>query len=180
MNNLEIWYHTKMTNDVYVEIEDFFSPDSYAEILAYARDENNYDSVGHDPMGFWDNRSKRIEPEEFRTSLTYEFNNKINPPAEITEVNGVVMVKYLDEYSESPDGRHAIYPHFIKNPPQNWDYQVIINLNEDYEGGEIVFPDHNITIKQKANSAVCFRGDTVYQVNKVPSGKKYMLTIFGK
>lgn len=169
-----------MTNSVYTEIENVFTPENYKEILDYARDSEDYTITGYDPMGFWDNRAKRIEPEEFRDSLSSEFYKAVSFPEGITELNGVVMVKYLDEFSLSPEGNDAIYPHFIKNPPMFWDMLVLISLNDDYEGGEIEFPNDGIKFKQKPNTAIVFRGDTVYKVNKVISGKRYMMTIFGK
>ena len=53
-------------------------------------------------------------------------------------------------------------------------------INDNYGGGEICFPDKDITIKQEKNSAVLFDGNTIYQINPITYGKKYMLTIFGK
>jgi hypothetical protein len=35
-------------------------------------------------------------------------------------------------------------------------------INDDYEGGEINFPDHNLTIKPKANSLIFFPGNENY------------------
>lgn len=47
--------------------------------------------------------------------------------------------------------------------------------NDNYEGGELVFPRFNLTIKPKANEAVFFPANYVYvhTVNKVTSGYRY-------
>jgi hypothetical protein len=169
-----------MENNFYTEIENFFNADLYQKILDFAKDESNYVLCGYDPNGFWDNRAKRIEPEEFRIQLTYNFKNKVSLPEGISDVNPVTLVKFADYEINGPDEKYTIPPHSFNNPPHYWDYQVIINLNDDYEGGEIEFPEQGIVIVQKPNSAICFKGDVVYQLNKVRSGKKYMITLFGK
>jgi hypothetical protein len=169
-----------MTSQVYKEIKNVFSEDTFKEIADFAKDPDNYNLCGYDPLGFWDNRAKKIEPEQFRRNLTYELVESITLPEDTSEINPVTLVKFLDESCTTDGSDYAIHPHYFKNPPHYWNYQVIIMLNDDYEGGEIVFPDQNITIKQKANSAICFDGDTIYQINKVTSGKKYMITLFGK
>jgi Rps23 Pro-64 3,4-dihydroxylase Tpa1-like proline 4-hydroxylase len=42
------------------------------------------------------------------------------------------------------------------------DFAVIYYLNDDYEGGEIHFMDHNLKIKPKANSFVTFPSNADY------------------
>jgi hypothetical protein len=39
---------------------------------------------------------------------------------------------------------------------------VLIYLNDDYEGGEIVFPKQNLSIKPKAGMLIAFPGNTMY------------------
>lgn len=48
-------------------------------------------------------------------------------------------------------------------------------VNDDYEGGEIVFPDYDIKIKPKANSLVMFPGNENYlhEVLEVLEGFRY-------
>lgn len=42
------------------------------------------------------------------------------------------------------------------------DFAAIYYLNDDYEGGEINFPDHNLKIKPKANSFITFPSNKDY------------------
>ena len=42
------------------------------------------------------------------------------------------------------------------------DFAAIYYINDDYEGGEINFPDHNLKIKPKANSFVTFPSNKDY------------------
>lgn len=40
-----------------------------------------------------------------------------------------------------------------------YDIGSVIYLNDDYEGGEIYFPDHNIDLRPKPGTAIAFPGD---------------------
>lgn len=57
---------------------------------------------------------------------------------------------------------------------------VHIYLNDDYEGGEVGFPTHNILIKPKVGDFNVFPGNMHYahEVKKVLSGTRYTLPIW--
>lgn len=57
-------------------------------------------------------------------------------------------------------------------------YSLVMYLNHDYEGGEISFPDHNITLKPKEGSLIMFPSQLpfIHKVNPVVSGDRYMTT----
>lgn len=57
-------------------------------------------------------------------------------------------------------------------------YTMVIYLNDDYEGGEVNFPNHDLTIKPKAGSLVLFPSQKPYIHESKPiiSGNKYMYT----
>ncbi len=57
---------------------------------------------------------------------------------------------------------------------------VIIYLNDDYEGGEVGFPTHNLLIKPKVGDFNVFPGNMHYahEVKKVLSGTRYTLPIW--
>lgn len=52
----------------------------------------------------------------------------------------------------------------------------VLYLNDDYEGGELNFPNHGITIKPKAGSVVIFPSipPFTHESKKIISGTKYM------
>ena len=60
----------------------------------------------------------------------------------------------------------------------NLRYSFVVYLNDDYEGGEISFPNQNVTIKPKAGSLVMFPSQQPYihESKPVLSGVKYMYT----
>ena len=58
-------------------------------------------------------------------------------------------------------------------------FSLVCYLNDDYEGGEISFPDHNITIKPKKGSLIMFPSQTpfIHEVKPILSGERYMSTL---
>jgi hypothetical protein len=55
-------------------------------------------------------------------------------------------------------------------------YSIVSYLNDDYEGGELAFPNQNVVIKPQAGSIVIFPSSEPYlhQSKKLISGTKYM------
>lgn len=54
---------------------------------------------------------------------------------------------------------------------------IVYYFNDDYEGGEIVFPRFNIEIKPKANQLLIFPANYIYNhnVNEVTKGTRYSM-----
>jgi len=52
----------------------------------------------------------------------------------------------------------------------------VFYLNDDYEGGEITFPEYDLNIKPTKGLAIMFPGETLHKVEPVISGTRY---IFG-
>jgi predicted 2-oxoglutarate/Fe(II)-dependent dioxygenase YbiX len=57
------------------------------------------------------------------------------------------------------------------------DLSVVYFINDDFAGGELVFPDIDLTIKPEAGTLVCFPSDHhyVHGVNPVTSGHRYTI-----
>jgi hypothetical protein len=58
----------------------------------------------------------------------------------------------------------------------NLSFTTVTYLNDNYEGGEINFPNDNITIKPKAGSLIMFPASTVHEVKPVLNGVRYTST----
>jgi len=60
-------------------------------------------------------------------------------------------------------------------PNEFVEYSSIFYINDDYEGGEICFPDYNLEIKPEAGSVVFFPSNSKYihAVKKVIKGDRY-------
>lgn len=59
-------------------------------------------------------------------------------------------------------------------------YSSLIYLNEDYSGGELYFPEHDLEIKPEVGTLICFKGDenTLHGVKKVEEGTRYTISLF--
>lgn len=71
-----------------------------------------------------------------------------------------------------------IGPHIDKNhenPLNTMDWSVLFYLNDDYKGGEISFPDLDISIKPSAGSAIVFPCTATHLAEMVEDGEKYYI-----
>lgn len=59
-------------------------------------------------------------------------------------------------------------------------YSSLIYLNDDYEGGELYFPEYDLYIKPEVGTLICFKGDenTLHGVKMVTSGVRYTVSLF--
>jgi len=62
----------------------------------------------------------------------------------------------------------------------NYDLSSIFYLNDDYGGGNIFFPNQNLSLSPKANTLICFPGDVNYLhgVSEVTYGVRYTISVF--
>lgn len=59
------------------------------------------------------------------------------------------------------------------------DYSSLVYLNDDYEGGELVFPEYNLKLKPKTGDIITFPTNAMYlhAVNKINSGTRYNILL---
>lgn len=65
-----------------------------------------------------------------------------------------------------------------ENPLNSMDWTALIYLNDDYEGGELVFENLGIELKPSAGSVVFFPCLEPHSVNKILSGTKTYIFLF--
>lgn len=68
-------------------------------------------------------------------------------------------------------------PHFDgQDKNKDLAFSLVAYINDDYQGGEISFPNHNVTIKPKAGSLIMFPSQEPYihEVKPIVSGTRYM------
>lgn len=74
-------------------------------------------------------------------------------------------------------------PHVDSNDPTDFNHPIIsgvLYLNDDYDGGEIHFPNQDIQIKPSAGSIIIFPSYEPYlhHPQKILNGNKYMVPLF--
>ena len=69
--------------------------------------------------------------------------------------------------------------HWDSQDNKNIKFGIVYYINSDYEGGEIVYPDVDISIKPKANTLVIHKSDLPHYTNLVQNnGIKKIMTTF--
>lgn len=61
---------------------------------------------------------------------------------------------------------------------ENIKYGVVIYLNDNFEGGELIYTKSRNIINPEKGMLVCHSGDEKHSVSKVKSGNRYTLTSF--
>lgn len=102
-----------------------------------------------------------------------DFKNSKNISENILLDNVIGIKRYnvstsMGQHADSYDGNTRLK------------YSMVLYYNDDYEGGEISFPNQNITIKPKAGSIIIFPSTEPYihESLKIISGSKYMTASF--
>jgi hypothetical protein len=93
-----------------------------------------------------------------------------NPVHFIKWIPGMNSKEHAD--CEKPDGTPAWTADFYK-----YNISVLMYPNNDYTGGEIIFPEYNLTFKPQPGSFILFPGNNNYKhiVNRVDSGVRYTM-----
>jgi hypothetical protein len=121
---------------------------------------------------FWDDKIFKINDEQCWKSLTKKVNDffenkyEVNPMYAIQRQQPNTFLKIHFDQGNNPDLEKA----------------VIIYLNDNYNGGELFFPDHNFEIKPPAKSMIIFPGteDYMHGVKEVLDGPtRYVMPSFG-
>lgn len=169
-------------------IEDFIEPEDLLEInnfLNQFRDDDEF-------MGGKDlqqDKVQKLNPKvafllnkyESKTFKIVEqfFTEKYGIPVVRMPVNPTHFVKWIPGMNsklhadcQKPDGTPALAADFYK-----YNVSVLMYPNDDYEGGEIVFPDYGLVLKPKPGSFILFPGNNNYQhiVERVKSGVRYTM-----
>ena len=83
--------------------------------------------------------------------------------------------------SYSAEGQHFFAAHRDNGAPVTADrvFAVSLNLNDDFEGGELVFPEYaGVRVSPPAGAAAVFSCGLLHKVGPVTRGRRYVLTTF--
>ena len=83
--------------------------------------------------------------------------------------------------SYSAEGRHFFGAHRDNGAPTTADraFALSLNLNDDFEGGELVFPEYaGVRVSPPAGAAAVFSCSLLHQVLPVTRGRRFVLTTF--
>jgi hypothetical protein len=100
----------------------------------------------------------------------FEVDAKETSPAIVRWLPGQLQMPHADK--QLPNGEPNDFPWF--------DLAGLFYLNDDYEGGELYFPNQGIEFKPKPGAAYFFPGDLnyVHGVREITSGIRYVIPFF--
>jgi len=171
--------------DNIVVIENFITKEDVETVYNFCLTINSFKSI---PGDHWDNRvlhamginalnkNVSIIISKYQKKLKEIIENKFKfelgdrSPSLVIWRPGDGQAPHADK--EHLDGTPNMYP--------DNDIASLFYWNDDYEGGEIYFPNQDISFKIKAGSAVFFPGDKYYLhgVTEVTSGKRFTSPAF--
>lgn len=170
----------KLLPDIY-EVENFITEKEQSLILDqiklldesywYAMDKNAYE------FNFWD--GKIIDPmaHELNDNLYDGINVKCKKIFDsFLEITGINIARYTkDDFL----GTHRDYWKYDED--YHIRYGLVIYYNDDYEGGEIEYPELNLIHKPKARSMLIHGGNILHGTLPVKSNNyRYISTMFVK
>ena len=55
---------------------------------------------------------------------------------------------------------------------------IVMYINDNYLGGELNYPEYNLTYKPKARSLACHPSNYLHEVNQINGNERYVITAF--
>lgn len=172
------------------EEERTFLLEAARSITEWDRTETHYNDDGvviYDST-YWDNRVASrpildsINPEisnviqNLVERLKIEVDNYFNVDAVPTSP---AIVRWMEGYRQEPHADKQLQNGEPNDFPW-YDLAGLFYLNDDYEGGELYFLDHDVEFKPKPGAAYFFPGDINYShgVREITSGIRYVIPFF--
>lgn len=187
--------------DNIVSLENFMTPEELEFLDTFARNNTtwdyteshyNEDGVCIYDASYWENRVateptlKSVDPRAaeiikgMQKRLKVEVDKFFNVDARATSP---ALVRWLPGQFQNPHADKELHEGDQRGKPNDFPYYDIAGLfylNDDYEGGELYFPEQGIQFKPKRGAAYFFPGDMnyIHGVTKVESGIRYVSPFF--
>lgn len=109
-----------------------------------------------------------------RVDAFFNVDAKATSPAIVRWLPGQLQMPHADK--ELHEGEHRGKP----NDFPYYDIAGLFYINDDYEGGELYFPNQGIQFKPKAGAAYFFPGDMnyIHGITPIESGIRYTVPFF--
>jgi hypothetical protein len=170
-----------------IEILGFFDKDYCKELIRFL-DGNDDDGDNWNPICFPSvlgvNVGEPVPTDKISVEDMGKIRDKMHQTVE--EILKVRVKNVTMSGHKYPVGSYAA-PHSdsseLDGTPNSWQmnkYAAILYLNDDYEGGQIYFPQHNVDISPKAGSLLVFEGSHEYLhgVREITSGDRFTILAF--
>lgn len=167
-------YESIISDEICDEIIDLYKSGLFKE----DNQENKLDAVIYSSKTIQDIRWDKI-----LEILKKETNNKIKDYLNFFPLNNIEMYKFSHAGISCLSNNKAIPYHYdievtyFEKKLKVCHFAVLVYLNDDFEGGELVFPLQNSTIKPKKGTVVIFPTSYLYPHAVLPvfEGERYMV-----
>lgn len=189
------------TRAIYLEpgifyIEDFLEPEELKAVQDFCTQSDKWDSVlGWGSESLWTNNTRHVAGDHAATAALYKVNlamaELVN--SDIAEHCPNYTINRFSSLSNPPIEGATFWDNDEWSMGPHWDsdygpldglstieHGVLFYINDDYEGGEVVYTNKGIEFKPKANTILVHGGSEEYThgVRKVTSGERYTLSTF--
>jgi hypothetical protein len=168
----------KLSDQVY-EIQNFITEDELNQVMQLTKTFNDFDWNQEDVQyDFWKDRvlnRKLVNKEPIFNNIYKRVCNLFIGNLEVTGINlqRYMINDALGEHRDDHDGH-------MLNGEQVF-YGIVIYYNDDYEGGELNYPDLKITHKPVAGSLLLHSGEILHGTLPVKNDLiRYISTMFAK
>jgi hypothetical protein len=189
------------SSDNIIALENFMTEEELESLNNFIRNNESWDitethynenGVVIYDSGYWANRVatyptiKKINPEipkiiegmvarlKLEVDAFFSVDAQPTSPAMVRWLPGQLQMPHADkELHTGPDaGKPNDFPYY--------DIAGLFYINDDYEGGELYFPNQDIKFKPKAGAAYFFPGDMnyIHGVTEIKSGIRYTVPFF--
>ena len=173
------------SSDNIVVLNDFIDKKDLKTIQDFCPTITKFEQI---PGDNWDNRvcspNLLFKQSENILNLMLSYQNKLKSKIEshfnlTLHPNVVSIVVWRPGDGQLPHADKQLNDGSPNSYPEN-DIASLMYLTDDYIGGEIYFPDHNLSLRPKAGSAVFFPGDIHYLhgVTAVTEGLRFTSPTF--
>lgn len=168
--------------------ENFLTEDECSLLLEYSKKSSLlYELFSFQDNEFWDKRTFdcfHFEVDDVIQELSWKYLTRVESEIQKVAETDIVcdtcnFVKWWDGYEQHPhaDGEE---PDGSPHPFPYRKFGCVYYLNNDYEGGEIYFPNFDLSIKPKSNTMIFFPGDVehLHGVRNVNKGTRHTIASF--
>jgi len=170
-----------------VEIPGFVPADISEKMVEYFKKEDRWGETAFNGSRGAPTQPGLNRPSEFGLSddIFDTINSKLEDAIRIVYGKDVTPTSIHAQKWEvgSSANPHSDNSDFDGNPTEGFDnlkYVGILYLNDDYEGGDLFFPEHEISIHPNAGSMYLFSGrvENIHGVTEITSGVRYSVVSF--
>lgn len=134
--------------------------------MAYSATEKQWTDESNPKGGIWEtNRLPIVSPilDDINLRIASFFSN-YSQIYRITAIQRFTQGAYMAEHSDNKSGVT--------------DFGCVVYLNDNFEGGELIYPNLNKSLKPTAGNLVIHDSDEPHMVKTITKGVRYMLTTF--